>query len=166
MRRFIHKLRQKPKSTRRKIAFGASASITGVIFAVWLTVMVAGGGVGTAGTDAAQSQAASPLSALESNAGSAFSEVREQLIGTSTPTTTPTATTTQANGGQTVQTSTSVQPDRSQPVEQKPYWETNNPPKEDTNNKTQEATDDNSPAAESGGEFWSDDVNNSDKGWF
>jgi hypothetical protein len=147
MRRFIHKLRQKPKSTRQKIAFGTSASVTGVIFAVWLTVMIAGGGVGTTtGDTESQSQAASPLAAFEDNANSAFTEFRDRLTASSSNATTTTTATSSAE-----RDDMQSEQEGTQTVERQPYWETNDKQRE------QEAQEDKDSDVDDRNNFWNED---------
>lgn len=165
MRRFIHKLRQKPKSTRRKIAFGTSASITGVIFAVWLTVMIAGGGVGSAtGSDVGQSQTASPLNALENNAASAFTAVRDELTGTSTATTTSSTTTASSSQQSATNTEPTTEPtqNRAQTVDRQPYWEAN-----DRADQNSEGNAPPPPPTQTGSDYWNDSSEQQQgDGWF
>lgn len=149
MRRFLHKLQQKSKSTRQKIALTVSGSVTAGIFVIWLTVLVQGGGVVPLSSDqnqqTQQNQIASPLSALENNAGAALSSLQDRwqegfgsLQGTSTSrqsnqpasSSVPTTTSAQENGGQGV--------DR---VDQDPYWQAN-----DTNQQPQQT--------QRGADFW------------
>ncbi len=163
MRRFIQKLRQKPKSTRRKIAFGASASITGVIFAVWLTVLVAGGGV--TGETAGQTQTASPLGALESNANSALSEVRDQLSASVATNGTTTASSSQAstNTAPTI----NEEDNTTEPADDRSYWETRGEPEDKEDASDQDTQESTPPPSQAGNDFW-EDSSEADKegGWF
>lgn len=163
MRRFIQKLRQKPKSTRRKIAFGTSASITGVIFAVWLTVLVAGGGV--TGETAGQAQTASPLGALESNANSAFSEVRDQLSASVAANGTTTASSSQVSTD-TAPTMNS-QDSSTQAVDNRPYWATQDESVQDEKAASQGKKASTSPPSQAGNDFWEDNSDTRQEGsWF
>jgi cytoskeletal protein RodZ len=126
MRRFIHKLRQKPKSTRRKVALGTSASVTGLIFVVWLTVVMHGGGLTP--TQNPQTQTASPISAIKGNASAAFSTLQNRLQDQS-------GTTSKASVNSARATTSSAEPEAStsertgnkdvQRFNDQPYWRAN-----------------------------------------
>jgi len=161
MRRFIHKLQKKPKSTRQKIALGTSASVTGLIFIVWLTVLFQGGGLTPTDT-APETQTASPISALQNNAAAAVSLLQEQLE--SQPSTSSTAAVNAANDISTSSTATATRDisdskdnNRSQRVEREPYWQAND--KNEEGNRSQ-------PDTKSGPGFWQDDPDDKNDGWF
>lgn len=188
MRRFLQKLRKKPKSTRRKIAFGTSASITGVIFAVWLTVMLAGGGVGMTTGSTNQDQAASPLSALEGNADSALAEARERLSASGSASSSATTTSGEGMQDKSVQPSKQTSDDQqywepnesknnpkgdsqevsgenpaesdSQTTDSQPYWKANDSKGDDSAENTQ-------PPSQVGKDFWRDSGEGKEgNGWF
>lgn len=77
----LERLRQKPHETRKRYALGTSATVTGLIFIMWLTVL----NHGFLGDDQEVpslngnqvNQTASPLSAFSSNAASAFQQLRD-----------------------------------------------------------------------------------------
>lgn len=77
----LERLRQKPHETRKRYALGTSATVTGLIFIMWLTVL----NHGFLGDDQEVrslngnqvSQTASPLSAFSNNAASAFQQLRD-----------------------------------------------------------------------------------------
>jgi hypothetical protein len=170
MHRFIQKLRQKPKATRRRIAFGTSLSVTGVIFAIWLTVMIQGPAVPAAGQ---QTQTASPLGAFQDNAGSAFSELQQQFAdepgGTSTPSD-PTKTNTATDG-------TDAGVGETRTVDTQPYWQVNDNKEGGTNQEEGSVNESggesaNSPNAdprtptENSADFWSQDKDTESDDWF
>jgi hypothetical protein len=190
MRRFLQKLRKKPKSTRRKIAFGTSASITSAIFAIWLTVVLASGGIGVTADSRSQNQAASPLGALGANAGSAITEVRERL--SSSNTSSSSSATTSAKDIQKA-SEQPAQPSQ-QPAGGQSYWDTgatekksaeveengssqqpsksegqtvDNQPYWKANDSNKDNPVDDTPPSEVGKDFWQDsNEEKSDNRWF
>jgi len=167
MRRLIHKLRQKPKSTRRKIALGTSASVTGLIFVVWLTVVMHGGGLTP--TQNPQTQTASPISAIKGNASAAFSTLQNRLQDQS-------GTTSKAGANSARATTSSAEPEAStsertgnngnERINDQPYWRANDdtagnnqPNQENVRNDQQSQTSDN---------FWQEgqDGQDNSEGWF
>lgn len=163
MRRFIHKLRQKPKSTRRKIALGTSASVTGLIFIIWLTIIVQGGVVSSVQQDP-QAQTASPVSAIKGNASAAFSSLQNRLQGESGTTSAASANIAAESSSSTQSTTSDKKLDNSgntQRIEREPYWQAN-----DGANQNQEASQQN--FQEDSDNFWQDqpNSNNDSGGWF
>lgn len=78
---FLERLRKKPHETRKRYALGTSATVTGLIFIMWLTVL----NHGFLGDDQEVrslnntdlNQTASPLAAFSDNAASAFQQLRD-----------------------------------------------------------------------------------------
>ncbi|MEX2515006.1 MAG: hypothetical protein WD335_02680 [Candidatus Paceibacterota bacterium] len=94
---FLEQLRNKSPETRKRFALGTSATVTGVIFVMWLTVFNHGpyGSEGSLqNTNIAQTQTASPLSAFSDNAASAFQEFRDHFASDSATTSSATTSTT------------------------------------------------------------------------
>jgi len=167
MRRLIHKLRQKPKSTRRKIALGTSASVTGLIFVVWLTVVMHGGGLTP--TQNPQTQTASPISAIKGNASAAFSTLQNRLQDQS-------GTTSEASANSARATTSSAEPEAStsertgnkdvQRINDQPYWRANDDAKKDNQPNQENVRYDQ--RSQTSGNFWQDDQNTqgNSEGWF
>jgi hypothetical protein len=159
MRRFIHKLRQKPKSTRRKIALGTSASVTGLIFVVWLTVVMHGGGLTP--TQNPKTQTASPISAIKGNASAAFSTLQNRLRDQSGTTSKASANSARATTSE--QTNGNSGDKR---FNDQPYWRAN----DDTagNNKPNQENVRYDQKSQTRGNFWQEgqDGQNNSGGWF
>ncbi|MDP6388030.1 MAG: hypothetical protein QGG63_02040 [Candidatus Pacebacteria bacterium] len=68
MENFLNKLRQKPEAYRMRIAFTISASVAGIIFLVWLSVL----GVKFKNNES---------TATAENSEPAFAEFREEFAG-------------------------------------------------------------------------------------
>lgn len=112
MRRLLQNLRNKPSSTKRRIALGTSAAITGFIFVIWVTV-ISQGYLFNTDSLAEDSQVATPLSAFEDNAAAAF----QQFFSSDNSTTTAATSTTTASEPTTTQPRPTIKRDR------EAYWE-------------------------------------------
>lgn len=167
MRRFIHKLRQKPKSTRRKIALGTSTSVTGLIFVIWLTVIVQGGGL-TPTQESPQTQTASPISAIKGNASAAFSSLQARLGDRPGSTSTASANKAVEINDSTQATTANRQANDStntERVEKQPYWQANDSASgQDTRQRSKEPEK----GSQTSGNFWQEDQNSEGDsgGWF
>lgn len=165
MQDFIHKLRQKPESKRRQIALGTSAAVTGVIFAVWVTVLTQGGVIDSS-TQVDNQQTASPVTALGNNATAAFSSFQERFSSSgssSSSTAQP-----EENQADNMPSVNDVGANQNSPVSPKPYWESNSKQPSSTqksNNANQTETSHTSPQGHhnEGADFWQDHSDSSDK---
>lgn len=147
MRRFVQKLKDKPKETRHKIALGTSLSATGLIFIIWLTVITQGG-LATGGTaKGASQQTASPVTALQDNAAAAYQSIRSQVepSSTSTPTSSQPLTA-DIEPGTTSAAETPSDGKDAAPIDSGSYWKKNQ--QEETNQPQQQAQPEN---------FWSNE---------
>jgi hypothetical protein len=75
---FIEKLQRKPEAARKRIAILTAAAITGIIFAVWLSVLMVrvDGAEETAST---AEDGASPISILRDNVADFFVGAKSQF---------------------------------------------------------------------------------------
>lgn len=77
---FLQRLRTKPPKTRKRIALGASVTITSLVFVMWVTVLnygFIGSGPEMQDINTNTTQVASPLSAFSENASTAFQQLKE-----------------------------------------------------------------------------------------
>ncbi|KND49957.1 MAG: hypothetical protein AB198_01390 [Parcubacteria bacterium C7867-003] len=76
---YLEKLRQKPDSTKKKIAFLGSFIFTGIIFAFWLLAVYPSFKEDAEIQKKAKSLETSPISSLGSILGDNFSKIKEQI---------------------------------------------------------------------------------------
>lgn len=114
MRRLLHNLRNKPAPTKRRIALGTSAAITGFIFVIWVTVVSQGYLFNTDSLEE-DSQVATPLSAFEDNAAAAFQQFFSDNSATISTSSTDSTT--------TAAESTTTQPRPTTKQDKEAYWE-------------------------------------------
>lgn len=80
---FLERLRKKPHETRKRYALGTSATVTGLIFVMWLTVLNHGflnsDSEVRSLNNSQLNQTASPLSVFSNNASSAFRQFRDEF---------------------------------------------------------------------------------------
>lgn len=72
---YLDKVREKPESHRRRVAFGSAVLITGLILLVWLTTLPAKFDTETV----ASQERNSPISTLGKNIAAAYDSVRGRV---------------------------------------------------------------------------------------
>ena len=75
----IEKLRQKPDSAKKKIAFFVALLTSGIIFVVWLSVIYPNWKLGQSQKEKVANLEPSPVSSLSSTISSGFSAIKDQF---------------------------------------------------------------------------------------